>query len=372
MEPTNRLNEDEGRARAAVARARTRGPRLTDEHVTLAHGAGGKASAALVEQVFLAGYGNAVLAEMTDAAVVGVAELVGDGAPGGERLAFSTDSYVVDPLEFPGGSIGDLAVNGTVNDLAVMGARPQLLSAAFVLEEGLEIAVLRRVVAAMRDAAGAAGVRIVTGDTKVVPRGAAHRLFITTAGVGVIPAGRTLGAATVRPGDRLVVSGAIADHGMAVMMARGDLAIDAPISSDTRAVNGLVEALLAAAPGARWLRDATRGGLGTVLNELARATGLGVVVEEERVRVHPMTRGACDLLGIDPLYVANEGTFVAVVPAAEADAAVAALRGQPGGAEAGVVGRIVAEPAASVVMVTAFGGTRLVDMLVGDPLPRIC
>lgn len=375
VEPRNRLNQDEGRVNEGIAHVRARRPRLTEDHVTLAHGAGGKSSAALVDQVFLAGYGNDVLAGMADAAVIGLAELAdagsGDDCAGG-RLAFSTDSYVVDPLEFPGGSIGDLAVNGTVNDLAVMGAVPKVLSAAFVLEEGLEIAVLRRVVDAMRAAAQTAGVRIVTGDTKVVPRGAAHRLYVTTAGVGIVPAGRTLGPAEVRRGDRLVVSGAIADHGMAVMMARGDLAIDAPISSDTRAVNGLVEALLAAAPGVRWMRDATRGGLGTVLNELAGTTGLGVVVEEERVRVHPMTRGACDLLGIDPLYVANEGTFVAVVPADEADAAVAALKSLPGGEEAGVVGRIVAEPAASVVMVTSFGGTRMVDMLVGDPLPRIC
>jgi len=367
VDPKNRLNDDESGVNARIDQVRARRPRLTDDHITLAHGAGGKASAALVESVFLEGYGNDVLSELGDAGVIDLPEL----APGA-RLAMSTDSYVVSPIQFPGGSIGELAVNGTVNDLSVSGAVPVGISAAFVIEEGLSVAVLRREVAAMRAAAETAGVRIITGDTKVVSRGAADQLFITTAGVGVVPAGRTLGAAQVQRGDKILLSGAIADHGMAVMLARGDLAIDAPIASDTRAVNAMTEALLAAAPNTRWMRDATRGGLGTVLNELAQATGLGVVVEDEAVRVHDMTRGACDMLGIDPLYVANEGTFVAVVPADEADAALAAVQALPGGDEAALVGRLVTEPASSVVLVTAFGGTRMVDMLVGDPLPRIC
>lgn len=367
MDPKNRLNLDEAQVNQRIGEVRSRRPRLTDEHITLAHGAGGKASAALVDSVFLEGYGNDVLAEMGDAGVIALPELAA-----GTRLAMSTDSYVVSPIQFPGGSIGELAVNGTVNDLAVSGAVPAAISAAFVIEEGLSVEVLRREVAAMRAAAEAAGVRIITGDTKVVPRGAADQLFITTAGVGVVPAGRQLGAAKVQRGDKILLSGAIADHGMAVMLARGDLAIDAPIQSDTRAVNHLTEALLVAAPNTRWMRDATRGGLGTVLNELAQATGLGVVVEDEAVGVHDMTRGACDMLGIDPLYVANEGTFVAVVPAEEAEAALAAVQGLPGGEEAALVGRIVIEPASSVVLVTGFGGTRMVDMLVGDPLPRIC
>ncbi len=370
MDPRNRLNDDEKDVNERISRVRARRPRFSDEYVTLAHGAGGKASAALVDAVFLDGYGNDVLAELADAGVVGLTAL-GEPDPGA-RLAMSTDSYVVNPLEFPGGSIGELAVNGTVNDLAVSGARPAVVSAAFVLEEGLDIATLRRVVADMRRAADAAGVRIVTGDTKVVPRGAADRLFITTAGVGLVPADRTLGAARVQRGDRVLVSGPIADHGMAVMLARGDLAIDAPIRSDTRPVNGLVEALLGAAPHTRWMRDATRGGLATVLNELARACGLGVVIEDEAVPVREMTRAACDMLGLDPLYVANEGTFAAVVPSDEADAALAAVRGLPGGEQACLIGRMVAEPAAAVVLVTGFGGTRMVDMLVGDPLPRIC
>lgn len=360
--------------------ARRPRPRLDAQHVTLAHGAGGKASAALVADVFLAGYGNETLAELGDAALLDLQHLPGLAGPAGPadlpggavRLAFTTDAYVVSPIEFPGGDIGDLAVNGTVNDLAVSGAVPAALSAAFVLEEGLEIEVLRRVVASMRRAAAAAGVQVVAGDTKVVPRGAADRLYVTTAGVGVVPAGRRLGADRVRPGDRVLLSGPIADHGMAVLLARGDLAIEAPINSDTRPLTALVAAVLAAAPGTRWLRDATRGGLGTVLNELAAASGLGVIVTDERVPVHEATRAACELLGIDPLYVANEGQFVAVVPDAEADAALAAVRATPGGEQAELVGRVAAEPAASVVLVTGFGGTRVVDMLVGDPLPRIC
>ena len=375
MDPRNRLNDDEDQVNQRIERIRRLGNRLDDDVITLAHGAGGKASAALVEQVFLPGYGNEILEELNDAAVSDLGELLAGVAAddlAGARLAFSTDSYVVNPIVFPGGSIGELAVNGTVNDLSVSGAVPRLLSAAFILEEGLPIDVLRSVVAAMRDAARAAGVRIVTGDTKVVPRGAADQLFITTAGVGLVPTGRTLGARHVQPGDKVICSGAIGDHGMAVMLARGDLAIDAAITSDTRAVNGLVEALFAAAPATRWLRDATRGGLGTVLNELAQACGFGVVVEDGRLRVHEMTRAACDMLGIDPIYVANEGMFVAVVPADQADAAVQALRATPGGEEADAVGRIVSEPASSVVLVTGFGGTRMVDMLVGDPLPRIC
>lgn len=376
VDPKNRLNQDELQVNSNIARVRRRGMQLKDDYVTLSHGAGGKASAALVEQVFVPGYGNEVLEELTDAGVLPLAELLtgltGENTTVGGKLAMSTDSYVVNPLVFPGGSIGELAVNGTVNDLAVSGAIPKVISAGFILEEGLPIADLRREVQAMHDAAEAAGVRIITGDTKVVPQGSGDKLFINTAGVGIVPAGRELGASKAQRGDRLIVSGAIADHGMSVMMARGDLAIQAPIKSDTRAVNHLVEALIEAVPETRWMRDATRGGLGTVLNELAIATGWGIAIEDEAVPVHEMTRGACDMLGIDPIYVANEGMFVAVVPADQADAAVAALRKLPGGEEAANIGRVVAKPESSVVMVTAFSGTRMIDMLVGDPLPRIC
>lgn len=376
MDPKNRLNNDEAKVNSNIARVRSRGMKLKDEYVTLSHGAGGKASAALVDQVFVSGYGNEVLAELTDAGVLPLAELLGsdsgDGSFDGGKLAMSTDSYVVNPIVFPGGSIGELAVNGTVNDLAVSGAIPKVISAGFILEEGLPIADLRREVQAMREAAESAGVRIVTGDTKVVPKGSGDKLFINTAGIGIVPPSRQLGADQVQRGDRIIVSGAIADHGMSVMMARGDLAIEAPIKSDTRAVNHLVEALMAAVPDTRWMRDATRGGLGTVLNELAVATGWGIAIEDESIPVHDMTRGACDMLGIDPIYVANEGMFCAVVPADQVDAALEALRALPGGEEAANIGRVVSKPESSVVMVTAFGGTRMIDMLVGDPLPRIC
>ncbi len=343
---------------------RRRKPRLLDEVVTSAHGAGGKASAALLDQVFLPAFADDRKALQTDAAVITL--------PSGERLAFSTDSYVVKPWRFPGGSIGDLAVNGTVNDLAMMGARPMALSAGFVIEEGFSIDSLREIAADMAAAALKAGVSIVTGDTKVVNRGAADGVFINTAGIGIIPEGRELTATRVVAGDAVIVSGTIGDHGTAVMLARGDLMLDAEVDSDTAAVNGLVEILLAAAPGTRWLRDATRGGLGTVCNELARDCNLTVRLEEALMPIRAVVGGACDILGIDPVYVANEGKFVAIVPADEADAAVAALRAHPLGAEAARVGEMWADPPGLVVLVTPFGGTRIVDMLVGDPLPRIC
>ena len=343
---------------------RRRKPRLLDEVVTSAHGAGGKASAALLDQVFLPAFAHASSGLQTDAAVLTL--------PTGERLAFSTDSFVVKPLRFPGGSIGDLAVNGTVNDLAMMGARPLALSAAFVIEEGFAIESLRQLAADMAAAALHAGVSIVTGDTKVVNRGAADGVYINTAGVGVIPPGRDLTATRVQSGDAVIVSGSIGDHGTAVMLARGDLALDAYVESDTASLNDLVEVLLAAAPGTRWLRDATRGGLGTVCNELARDCNLTVRLDEVAMPIKAVVGGACDMLGIDPLYVANEGKFVAIVPAAEAAAAVAALRAHPLGRDAAVVGEMVADPPGLVVQVTPFGGTRIVDMLVGDPLPRIC
>jgi hydrogenase expression/formation protein HypE len=343
---------------------RRRRPRFTDEIITLAHGAGGKASASLVEAVFAAAFANDALAPLADGAVLPL--------PSGERIVLSTDSFVVKPLRFPGASIGDLAVNGTVNDLAVMGAQPLGLSAAFVIEEGFPVEELRGIVDDMAAAGAAAGVPVVTGDTKVVNRGAADGLFITTAGVGVVPTGLALGADLVRAGDAVLVSGTIADHGMAVMLARGDLAIEASIESDSAPLNGLVTALLGAAPSTRWLRDPTRGGLGTVCNELARAANVAVVLDEERIPVAPAVNGACDLLGIDPLYVANEGKLVAVVAPDEADAALAALREHPFGRNAARVGEVRDDPAGIVVLRTGFGGTRIVDMLVGDPLPRIC
>ena len=358
------LSEREAAVLERIEAFRRRRPRFRDDFVTLAHGAGGKASAALIDAVFLDAFRGLERPPLTDAALIAL--------PHGETLAFTTDSFVVKPLRFPGGSIGHLAVHGTVNDLAVMGAHPHWLSAAFVIEEGFAISELRKVVADMSEAAAVAGVTIVTGDTKVVGRGAADGLYVTTAGIGVIPPGRRLGADRVERGDRILISGTIADHGMAVMLARGDLALEADIRSDTAPVTELVEALLSAAPSTRWLRDPTRGGVGTVCNELAHDTSLAVVLDESALPVDPAVAGACDLLGIDPLYVANEGKLLAVVAAKEADAALEALRSHRLGVDAALIGDIRSEPQGIVVLRTSFGGTRIVDMLVGDPLPRIC
>src|ERR1700723_546933 len=354
----------EGEVIERIESFRRRRPRLLDDHVTLAHGAGGKASAALVDAVFIEAFRNPLLESLGDGAVINL--------PGGERLVMSTDSFVVQPRRFPGGSIGELAVHGTCNDVAMTGAVPSWIAAAFVLEGAAPIAELKETVADMAAAAAKAGVQIVTGDTKVVPKGAADGLFITTTGAGVIPSGRKLSPASVRAGDKVLLSGSMGDHGMAVMLARGDLAIEADIVSDTASVSPLVELLMAAAPSTRWLRDATRGGVGTVCNELAQSCGLGVVLDEQRLPVQPMVNGACELLGIDPLYVANEGKFIAVVAPEEAEAGLASLRSHPLGADAAEVGEIVAEPAETVVLLTGFGGTRIVDMPVGDPLPGIC
>ena len=358
------LAQREDRVLERIDKFRQRRPRLLDEVVTLAHGAGGKSSAALMDAVFLEAFRNEELEQLGDAAALRM--------PSGERLAFSTDSYVVAPRRFPGGSIGDVAINGTVNDLAVSGARPQWLSAGFVIEEGFPIAELREIVADMSEAAARAGVQIVTGDTKVVGKGAADGVYICTTGVGVIPDGRQLSRDRVQVGDQLLLSGTIGEHGMAVMLARGDLAIDADIASDTAPVNALVEVLLDAAPSTRWMRDATRGGVGTVCNELVKDAPFAVLLEENKLPVEPQVLGACDMLGIDPLYVANEGKFVAVVAPDEAQPALAAMRAHPQGTRATIVGEIMAEPPGIVALRTAFGGSRIVDMLVGDPLPRIC
>ncbi len=355
----------ESRVLERIEAFRRRAPRLTDQVVTSAHGAGGKASAALIDSVFL----EAFTAGDHDGPQPDAATL---SLPTGERLAFTTDSFVVKPQRFPGGSIGDLAVNGTVNDLAVAGARPQWLAAAFVLEEGFAIDEVRAIAADMAAAAVKAGVTIVTGDTKVVEKGAADGAYVTTTGVGVIPEGRWLGPDKVRAGDVVLVSGTIGDHGMAVMLARGDLNLEADIRSDSAPMGELVEALLTAAPSTRWLRDPTRGGLGTVANELAHDTDLAIVLDEALLPIDAAVGGACDLLGIDPLYVANEGKVVAVVAPEEADAAIQAMRELPVGAAAARIGEVLADPAGIVVLRTSFGGTRIVDMLVGDPLPRIC
>jgi hydrogenase expression/formation protein HypE len=346
-----------------IERVRRRGPRLIESHITLPHGAGGKASRALVEHVFLDAFGNPALAELSDAAAVTV---------GGASIAITTDSFVVSPLFFPGGDIGELAVNGTVNDLAVSGARPLYLSAGLILEEGFPIAEVRRIAASMASAAAQAGVQIVAGDTKVVQRGKADGCYINTTGVGWLDRPHRMVAASVRPGDVVLVSGPIGDHGVTILLARGELDIDADLSSDTAPLHAATAALLDAAPGVRVMRDATRGGVATVLNEIAEAAQVAVVVDEAAVPVRPAVTGACELLGIDPLYVACEGRFVAIVDRAHVEAGLAALRAAPGGEGATVIGEVRADPPGLVLARTAFGGTRIVDTLVGDPLPRIC
>ncbi len=350
---------------AAIERRRRRAPfKLLDERVTLSHGAGGKASRALTEAVFLREFDNPLLAPLSDHALL-------EPHPG-IRSAFSTDAFVVRPIFFPGGDIGELAVNGTVNDLATAGARPRWLSASFILEEGLAIADLQRVVASMARAAGDAGVMVVAGDTKVVERGKADGLYISTSGVGLVEHDLDLVPESMRPGDRVIVSGTIGDHGMAIMVARGGLELEADLRSDTAPLHGIVASLLEAAPGVRCLRDATRGGVATVLCELALAAELGVSVDEESLPVRPEVSGACEILGIDPLYVANEGKLVAVVAPEDEEAALAALHAHPLGDAARTIGEVRADPPGMVVLETAFGGTRVVDMLAGDPLPRIC
>ena len=346
-----------------IDRARRRKARVREERVTLAHGSGGKATHTLIEAIFLDAFRNPLLEQLEDAATFSVE---------GARLALTTDSFVVSPLFFPGGDIGDLAVNGTVNDLAVAGAQPLYLTAGFILEEGFPIADLTRIVESMSLASSAAGVPIVTGDTKVVERGKADGCYINTAGVGIRRYTHELGAANARPGDAVLVSGPIGDHGITVMLARGELEIDADLVSDTAPVHGLVADLLTAVPGVRAMRDATRGGVATILNEVAKASGVSVVVHEKAIPVRDEVRGAAELLGIDPLYVACESRIVVIVDGEQAQDALSTLRAHPLGAEAAIIGHIGEDPPGLVLLTTTFGGTRIVDLLVGDPLPRIC
>ena len=364
---TERIADPEQRVLARIAEIRRRPPTLRETSVTMSHGAGGKASHTLVRSVFTSAFANPWLGQLADQATVPVEGLEG------ASLAITTDSFVVSPLFFPGGDIGELAVNGTVNDLAVGGARPLYLSAAFILEEGLDIAVLRRVVESMRLAAERAGVPIVTGDTKVVPRGKADQLFITTTGVGLVSERTRLGAHRVETGDAVLLSGAVGDHGATVMLARGDVDLEAELlRSDTAPLHGLVASLLDEGIDVHVMRDATRGGVATVLNELAQDAGAGIAIDEDSIPVHPEVRGVAEILGIDPLYIANEGKLVAIVGAGDAERAVELMRARPEGAEAARIGEVREEPAGMVVIRTGFGGSRVVDMLVGDPLPRIC
>jgi hydrogenase expression/formation protein HypE len=332
--------------------------------IEMAHGAGGKATRRLIEGVIVPALANPVLEALSDAALLSV---------GGTRLATTADGFVVKPLRFPGGSIGSLAVHGTLNDLAVSGARPIALMSTLILEAGLPGEDFEREIDAMARAARACDVDVVGGDTKVVEHGFADGMYISTFGIGIVDERLTLGVRQVRAGDRVLLSGPIGDHGVTILLARGELELEAEIESDTRALTPLVDAMCAAAaPGIRWMRDPTRGGVATALNELARDTGLGVILAEEAIPVRNAVRGACEILGLDPLHIANEGQVLAIVAPEYADDALAALRAAAGGEEAVSIGEMAAEPAATVVTRTRYGGTRVVDMLVGDPLPRIC
>jgi len=342
---------------------RRRKPTLREERITMAHGAGGKATHTLIEAVFLETFRNPLLEPLEDQAVFSV---------NGARLACTTDSFVVSPLFFPGGDIGDLAVNGTVNDLAVAGARPLYLTAGFILEEGFPTADLQRIASSMARDAAAVGVQIVTGDTKVVERGKADGCFINTSGIGVVERDIHLGAAAVRPGDAILVSGPIGDHGITIMLARGELDLVSDLTSDTAPLHALVSRVLDATTAVHAMRDATRGGVATILNEVAASADVSMVVDENAVPVRAEVRGACEILGIDPLYAACEGRLVAFVAGEAAEVALAAMKNDPLGREAAIVGTVRAESPGLVLLKTQFGGTRIVDMLVGDPLPRIC
>jgi hydrogenase expression/formation protein HypE len=344
-------------------------PQARYEHVLLGHGSGGQLTLDLIQRLFLPAVGNDVLRALEDAATLRLDS--GNGVKG-PRLAFTTDAFVVRPLFFPGGDIGSLAVHGTINDLAVSGARPLFLSAAFILEEGLPLDDLGRIAASMRRACDAAGVTLAAGDTKVVDRGKGDGAYITTAGIGLVPEGLSLSIHAARPGDRILLSGTLGDHGIAIMSVREGLEFDTVLESDSAPLNDLTRAILEACPRVRCMRDPTRGGLASALNELADASGVGVALNEEAIPLRPEVRGACELLGLDPLYVANEGKLVAVVPPEDADRVLDAMRAHPLGRDAALVGEVVSEHPGMVLLRSRVGGERVVTLLAGEQLPRIC
>ena len=349
MDPTERVPKDFGRLT------------VNDKTIRLAHGSGGRLTQELIEQVFRRYLGHSL--PLDDSAVL-------DFPPG--RLAFTTDAHVVDPIFFPGGDIGRLAVCGTVNDLAAQAARPLYLSAAFVLEEGFSVSDLERVVRSMRQAADEAGVRVVTGDTKVVPRGKGDRVYVTTSGVGVVAPDRRVSGANAQPGDVVLISGTVGDHGMAVISVRSGISFETDLVSDVAPLNGLVEALFQAGVQVHALRDPTRGGVATTLNEIARQSGVAIEVDEASVPLRPEVIGACELLGFDPLYVANEGKMLVFVPAEDAEKTLQTLRAHPLGRHAAAIGRVLDEPPGRVFLKTQIGGRRILDMQSGEQLPRIC
>jgi hydrogenase expression/formation protein HypE len=338
-------------------------PLTNFKEIVLAHGSGGKLSQELIQKIVLPQFRNDLLEPLHDGAIFSV---------GDTRLAFSTDSYVVSPIFFPGGDIGKLAVHGTVNDLAMCGAKPLHLSVGFILEEGLPMDDFWRVVRSMREAADAAGVTLVTGDTKVVDRGKADKIFINTSGIGVIPSGVDIHPKRARPGDKIILSGAIAVHGIAIMSVREGLEFETEIASDTAPLNGLVEAILATGKEVHVLRDPTRGGLTSALSEITQSAGTGMLLEEARIPINEEVKGACEILGLDPLYVANEGKLVAIVPEEAAPAVLAAMQAHPLGRDTAIIGDVIADHPGFILMKTRIGGTRVVDMLSGEQLPRIC
>ncbi|UCD11249.1 MAG: hydrogenase expression/formation protein HypE [Nitrospinaceae bacterium] len=338
-------------------------PHTGTETVLLGHGSGGRLSEELLREVFLPAFKNPYLEKLNDQAIVPAA---------GESLAFTTDSFVVDPLFFPGGDIGSLAIHGTVNDLAVGGARPLYLSAAFILEEGLPMAHLKTIVASMQAACLASGVALVTGDTKVVDRGKGDGVFITTSGVGALKKNRAISVERARPGDKILLSGSIGDHGIAILSVREGIEFETRLTSDSAPLVSPIGRVLAVSDHVHCLRDPTRGGVSSTLNEIARASGVGIEIDEGRIPIHPEVRGACELLGLDPLYVANEGKFIAVVAAEDADRALEALMGDPLGRSAALIGEVVEDNPGRVVLRSRIGGRRVVQMLAGEQLPRIC
>jgi hydrogenase expression/formation protein HypE len=345
-------------------------PRSKYEHILLGHGSGGQLTADLIQRLFVPAFGNEVLAALEDQATV---RLEARDSPGlGPRLAFTTDSYVVRPLFFPGGDIGRLAVHGTVNDLAVGGAEPLFLSAAFILEEGLALNDLQRIVYSMREACREAGVSLVTGDTKVVDRGKGDQVFITTSGIGLVPEGRSLSIHAAQPGDCILVSGTIGDHGIAIMSVREGIEFETVLESDTAPLADLVRVMLQGCPSIRCMRDPTRGGVSSALNELAVASRVGVQIQEAALPIRPEVRGACEMLGLDPLYVANEGKLLAVVPASDAERVLKAMQAHPLGARAALIGTVVTDHPGLVTLRSRVGGDRVVTLLAGEQLPRIC
>ena len=347
---------------------RQRKAKVTDTHITLAHGSGGKAMRDLIDDIFVTTFDNLTLSQLEDQAKFDLANLMQLG----DKLAFTTDSYVVDPLFFPGSNIGELAVNGTVNDLAVSGAKPLYLTCSVILEEGLSVETLRQIAQSMQTAAQKANVQIVTGDTKVVQRGAVDKLFINTTGIGVIRPNICISASNIKAGDAIIINGEIGNHGTAILIARGELALESDIESDCQPLHDLVATILDVCPEIHAMRDATRGGLATVLNEFALTSNVGIRIEEKSIPIREEVKGVCEILGLEPLYLANEGILVVAVASENADKILSAMRSHPAGKNAAIIGKVTESPQAIVSLKTSFGAERIIDMLIGEQLPRIC